>query len=83
MKIKKFKDLEDFIGTHFIYTYDNGWQYERYANNDRTVDYRIHGGMVKGRWIKDQENNIVKLTDGVFKITWTKPSGIDVALDFN
>lgn len=58
-------------------------EYERYAKNDRTVDYRIHGGMVKGRWIKDQENNIVKLTDGVFKITWTKPSGIDVALDFN
>lgn len=39
--------------------------------------------MVKGRLVKDQENNIVKLTDGVFKITWTKPSGIDVALDFN
>lgn len=57
-------------------------EYERYAKNDRTVDYRIHGGMVKGRLVKDQENNIVKLTDGVFKITWTKPSGIDVALDF-
>lgn len=42
---KNFKDLEDFIGTHFIYTYDNGWEYEWYAKNENTVDYRIHGGM--------------------------------------
>lgn len=21
----KFKELEDFLGMHFIYTYDNGW----------------------------------------------------------
>ena len=80
--MKEFKELEDFIGTHFIYTYDNGWEYEWYAKNDHTVDYRIHGGMVKGRWVKDQEADIVKLTDGVFKITWTEPTGTDVALDF-
>lgn len=79
---KYFKDLEDFIGTHFIYTYDNGWEYEWYAKNDHTVDYRIHGGMVAGRWVKDQKAEIVKLTDGVFKITWTEPTGTDVALDF-
>ena len=80
--MKEFKELEDFIGTHFIYTYDNGWEYEWYAKNDHTVDYRIHGGMVKGRWVKDQEADIVKLTDGVFKITLTEPTGTDVALDF-
>lgn len=80
--MKEFKELEDFIGTHFIYTYDNGWEYEWYAKNNHTVDYRIHGGMVKGRWVKDQEADIVKLTDGVFKITWTEPTGTVVALDF-
>ncbi|CDI57576.1 Protein of unknown function [Lactobacillus helveticus CIRM-BIA 951] len=37
------------MGTHFIYTYDNGWEYEWYCKNDHTVDYRIHGGMVAGR----------------------------------
>lgn len=79
---KIFKDLKDFLGTHFIYTYDNGWEYEWYAKNDHTVDYRIHGGMVAGRWVRDQEANIVQLTDGVFKITWTEPTGTDVALDF-
>ncbi len=42
---KKFRTLDDFLGTHFIYTYDNGWEYEWYAKNDHTVDYRIHGGM--------------------------------------
>ena len=78
----QFKDLSDFLGTHFIYTYDNGWEYEWYAKNDHTVDYRIHGGMVAGRWVKDQEADIVKLTDGVFKVTWTEPTGTDVALDF-
>ena len=80
--MKEFKELEDFIGTHSIYTYDNGWEYEWYAKNDHTVDYRIHRRMVKGRWVKDQEADIDKLTDGVFKITWTEPTGTDVALDF-
>lgn len=50
MTEKTFKTLDDFLGTHFIYTYDNGWEYEWYAKNDHTVDYRIHGGMVAGRW---------------------------------
>lgn len=35
------------------------------AKNDHTVDYRIHGGMVAGRWVKNQEAHIVKLIDGV------------------
>ena len=77
-----FTNLNDFIGTHFIYTYDNGWEYEWYAKNEDTVCYRIHGGMVTGRWVTDQKADIVKLTDGVFKITWTEPTGTDVALDF-
>ena len=46
MTEKTFKTLDDFLGTHFIYTYDNGWEYEWYAKNDHTVDYRIHGGPV-------------------------------------
>ncbi len=60
----------------------NGWEYEWYAKNDHTVDYRIHGGMVAGRWVKDQEVQMDLLTEGVYKITWTEPTGTDVALDF-
>lgn len=79
---KKFKTLDDFVGTHFIYTYDNGWEYELYCKNDHTVDYRIHGGIVKGRWVKDQEAHINLLTDGIYKIAWTELTSTDVALDF-
>lgn len=79
---KKFANLDDFLGTHFIYTYDNGWEYEWYARNDHTVDYRIHGGMVAGRWVTGQEANIVMLVPGIYKIAWTEPTGTDVALDF-
>ncbi|WP_269150090.1 phenolic acid decarboxylase [Helicobacter suis] len=76
------KTLEDFLGMHFIYTYDNGWEYELYVKNSHTIDYRIHGGMVAGRWVKNQEVDLVQLIEGVFKITWTEPTGTDVALDF-
>lgn len=82
MMTKEFKTLDDFLGTHFIYTYDNGWEYEWYAKNDHTVDYRIHGGMVAGRWVTDQAANIVMLVPGIYKVAWTEPTGTDVALDF-
>lgn len=80
--MQEFKTFADFVGTHFIYTYDNGWEYEFYVKNDHTIDYRIHGGMVAGRWVKDQEVNAVMLTEGVYKVTWTEPTGTDVAVDF-
>ncbi|MEV3550953.1 phenolic acid decarboxylase [Paenibacillus larvae] len=25
------KDLNEFLGSHFIYTYRNGWEYEFYS----------------------------------------------------
>ncbi|RKD92832.1 phenolic acid decarboxylase [Mangrovibacterium diazotrophicum] len=80
--MKDIKDLNEFLGAHFLYTYDNGWKYEFYVKNKNTVDYRIHTGMVGGRWVKDQKADIVKITDGVFKVCWTEPTGTDVSLDF-
>ena len=74
--------MKDFIGMQFIYTYDNGWEYELYVKNETTIDYRIHSGMVAGRWVKDQKVDIVKLTDGIYKVSWTEPTGTDVCLDF-
>ena len=38
--------------------------------------------MEAGRWVTGQEANIVILTEGVYKVTWTEPTGTDVALDF-
>ncbi|RGR85000.1 phenolic acid decarboxylase [Heyndrickxia coagulans] len=76
------KTLEEFLGTHMIYTYENGWEYEFYVKNQNTIDYRIHSGMVGGRWVHGQKADIVKITDGVFKVSWTEPTGTDVSLNF-
>lgn len=77
------EELTDFIGKHFIYTYANGWQYEMYIKNARTIDYRIHSGMVGGRWVRDQEAHIVRLSDGVFKVSWDEPTGTTVSVAVN
>ncbi len=39
-------------------------------------------GWLQAVGVRNEKANIVKLTDGVFKITWTEPTGTDVALDF-
>jgi phenolic acid decarboxylase len=74
--------MENFVGTRFIYQYDNGWEYEMYIKNNTTIDYRIHSGMVGGRWVRNQKVDIVKLTDGVYKVWWTEPTGTDVVVNF-
>lgn len=75
--------LNGIIGKHFIYTYDNGWQYEIYVKNADTFDYRIHSGMVGGRWVTDQKAFIVAISDSVFKISWDEPTGTTVSLSIN
>ena len=76
------QNLVDFIGSQLIYTYENGWEYEIYIKNEDTIDYRIHSGMVGGRWVRDQKVDLVKLVDGVFKVSWTEPTGTDVSLSY-
>lgn len=77
------EELVDFVGTHMIYTYDNGWQYELYVKDERTVDYRIHSGMVGGRWVRDQAAHIVRLSPEVYKISWDEPTGTCVSVSVN
>lgn len=79
--ISPVQDLSDLVGHRFVYTYANGWQYEMYVKNFTTIDYRIHSGMVGGRWVKDQEVNIVMLTKGVFKVSWNEPTGTSVCVN--
>ena len=76
-------EIAPFVGKHIIYTYESGWQYEVYIKNDRTIDYRVHGGLVGGRWLKDQEVHIVRLADGVVKISWSEPTGTCVSVAYN
>ncbi|WP_137132055.1 phenolic acid decarboxylase [Rhizobium sp. FY34] len=77
------EELTDLVGQHFIYTYENGWQYEMYVKNDRTIDYRIHAGLVGGRWVRDQLAHIVRLAPKVFKISWDEPTGTTVSVAVN
>lgn len=82
-KSTKAEQLTQFLGKHFIYNYDNGWQYEIYLKNARTIDYRMHSGMGGGRWVRDQEAHIVRLADDVCKCSWDEPTGTAVSLAIN
>ncbi|WP_279397183.1 phenolic acid decarboxylase [Curtobacterium sp. VKM Ac-2922] len=75
------QDLSGIVGHRFIYTYANGWQYEMYVKNATTIDYRIHTGMVGGRWVKDQQVDLVVLTEGVYKVSWNEPTGTSVVVN--
>jgi len=77
------EELTEFIGQHLIYTYDNGWQYELYIKNATTIDYRIHSGMVGGRWVRNQFTHIVRLAPQVFKLSWDEPTGTCVSVAVN
>jgi phenolic acid decarboxylase len=76
-------EIAAFVGKHYIYTYDNGWQYETYIKNERHHDYRVHSGIVAGRWVKNQEAHIVRLAEGVYRASWIEPTGTGVSLAVN
>jgi phenolic acid decarboxylase len=69
------------IGHRLIYTYDNGWVYEMYVKNADTIDYRIHSGIVGGRWVRDQRVDLVQLADDVHKVSWHEPTGTSVVVN--
>lgn len=68
-------------GHRLIYTYDTGWVYEMYVKNSTTIDYRIHSGIVGGRWVRDQHVDLVQLADDVHKISWDEPTGTTVVVN--
>ena len=74
-------DLSGLVGHRYVYTYDNGWQYEMYVKNATTIDYRIHTGHVGGRWVRDQTVDLVTLAPDVYKISWTEPTGTSVVVN--
>ena len=76
-------NLNGIIGKHLIYTYDTGWQYEIYIKNKNIFDYRIHSGIVCGRWVTDQKASIVEIGDDVYKMSWEEPTGTIVSLSIN
>jgi phenolic acid decarboxylase len=75
------QDLSGLVGHRFVYTYANGWQYEMYVKNATTIDYRIHSGMVGGRWVKDQRVDLVRLGEDDYKVSWNEPTGTSVVVN--
>jgi phenolic acid decarboxylase len=75
--------LQELLGKHFIYTYENGWQYEIYVKNANTFSYRIHSGMVGGRWVTDQTVHILEIGEAIFKLFWDEPTGTNVCVTIN
>lgn len=75
--------LAAFLGKHLFYTYENGWQFEMYIKNAQTIDYRVHSGLVAGRWVRDQQVHIARLADEVCKISWDEPTGTSVSVAIN
>ena len=75
------RDRSGIVGHRFLYTYATGWEYELYVKNAHTIDYRIHSGIVGGRWVKDQAVDLVALNPQVHKISWTEPTGTSVVVN--
>lgn len=76
-------EIAPFVGKHIIYSYESSGLYEVYLKNDRTLDYRVHGGPFAGGWFKGQPVHIVRLADGVVKVSWTEEAGTCVSVAYN
>jgi phenolic acid decarboxylase len=72
--------IDGLVGSHLLYRYANGWRYELYVKNRNTIDYRIHEGIVAGRWVKHQTVHIAHLGDRRYTVSWTEPTGSSVSL---
>ena len=75
------QDLSGIVGRRVVYDYANGWRYEMYVKNATTIDYRVHSGMVGGRWVKDQPVDLVKLDEDTYKVSWHEPTGTSVSVN--
>jgi len=75
--------IDGIVGRRLLYRYANGWRYELYVKNAATIDYRIHEGVVAGRWVKDQAVRIAHLSDLRYTVSWTEPTGSSVSLSID
>lgn len=76
-------EIAAFVGKHIIYSYEKSGLYEVYLRNDRALDYRVHGGPFAGGWFQGQAAHIVRLADGLMKVSWTEESGTCVSVAYN
>ena len=69
------QDLSIILGKHIIYTYENDWQYELYFKNATMAHYRIHSGLVAGRWVTNREVHMTAIGHGMVRVNWLEPVG--------
>ncbi len=77
------QDLSIILGKHIIYTYENGWKYEFYFKNSSINHYRIHSGLVAGRWVTNREVHMTALGHGLIRVNWLEPVGNIVTMVTN
>ncbi len=77
------QDLSIVIGKHIIYTYENDWQYEIYFKNPELIHYRIHSGLVAGRWVTNRQVHMTALGHQMVRINWLEPVGNIVTMVAN
>ncbi len=77
------QDLSIILGKHIIYTCENGWQYEFYFKNSTMAHYRIHSGLVAGRWVTNREVHMTAIGHGMVRVNWLEPVGNIVTMVTN
>lgn len=61
------QDLSIMFGKRIIYTYENGWLYELYFHSEKLLNYRVHSGLVGGRWVTNREMTMKALGAGMVR----------------
>lgn len=69
---------------HFVYKYDNGWDYEFYVPNDQRIVYKISGGPMAGR-NNYQTTYYQRIQENLWQINWLEETGtiVSLVLDIN
>lgn len=69
---------------HFVYRYDNGWDYEFYVPNDQRIVYKISGGPMAGR-SNYQTTYYQRIQANMWQISWLEETGtiVSLVLDIN
>ena len=77
------QDLSVILGKRITYTYENGWLYELYFKSETELHYRVHSGLVGGRWVTNREITMTGIGHGMVRVNWVEPVGNIVALVIN
>lgn len=75
---------EEILNKNFVYTYDNGWDYQFYVPNSERVIYKISGGPMAGR-SNFQTAFYQRVSKNIWQVNWLEETGtiVSLVLDIN